>query len=42
MFKEEQVMFETCPDMVPIDDKCFAWLNVKQLKKRLWLADVVC
>lgn len=35
MFKEERVMFETCPNVVPIHDKCFAWSNMKQLKKRL-------
>lgn len=39
VFKKEQVMFETYPNMVPVDDKCFAWLTMKQLKKNLcgWL-----
>jgi len=38
-FKEEQVTSETCPDTVPTDDKCFASLRMKQLKKSLcgWL-----
>lgn len=30
-FKEEEVMLETSPDMIPVDDKCFAWLNMKQM-----------
>lgn len=40
MFKEEQVMFDTCPDTVSIDNKCFAWLNMTQLNKRLWQTDM--